>query len=204
MWTAAIIAGGQATRLGGRDKAALRVGGTPILERQLAALRGLIDHILIVANDPERFRSTGLPVVTDVAPGAGPLGGVYSAVSAAPDDRVLAIACDMPFLEPALVERLRDAGNLADVVVPNGTTGMQPLCAAYSRACVPELHLRLASGHLALVEFIRSARGLRVTELTAAELAEVGDERVMFFNVNAPEDYARADEIAARGRTRRA
>jgi molybdenum cofactor guanylyltransferase len=192
MWTAAIIAGGRARRLGGRDKAALDVGGLPILKRQITALRGLVDHVLIVANDPDRFRDAEIPVVRDLIPGAGALGGVYSAVSAAPDDRTLAIACDMPFLERALLERLIAAGALADVAVPHGDTGWQPLCATYSRACVPELRLRAETGRLRLIDFIEEAPGVRVTELSARDLAAIGDERVMFFNVNTPEDYAEA------------
>src|SRR5882762_4393485 len=57
MWTAAILAGGQARRLGGRDKSALRVGAESILERQLAVLRALTPHILIVGHHPPSPRS---------------------------------------------------------------------------------------------------------------------------------------------------
>lgn len=197
MWTAAIIAGGQATRLGGRDKAALPIGGTPILERQLAALHGLVGHLLIVANDPDRFSAAGIPVVPDLAPGAGALGGVYTAVSAAPDDRTLVVACDMPFLDRRVLSRLIELGSVADIAVPHGTSGLQPLCATYSRACVPELRLRVETGRLGLREFIREARGLRLAELAAADIAPLGDEERLFFNVNTPEDVARAEAIAA-------
>lgn len=196
MWTAAIIAGGRAQRLGGRDKAALHIGGTPILERQLAALRGLVDHLLIVANDCERFEHAGVPVVPDLAPGAAALGGVYSAVSAAPDDRTLVIACDMPFLERTLLARLMELGALADIAVPCGQLGYQPLCATYSRACVPELKVRVETGQLRVADFVRRASGLRIVELNAEELAQYGEETVMFMNVNTPADLARAHEIA--------
>jgi molybdopterin-guanine dinucleotide biosynthesis protein A len=198
MWTAAIIAGGQATRFGGRDKARLPIGGTSILERQLAALRGLVSHIIIIANDPGRFSETGIPVIGDLAAGSGALGGVYTAVSAAPDDRTLAVAGDMPFLDRGLLSRLIELGRLADVAVPHGRSGLQPLCATYSRACVPELRLRAETGRLRIMDFIREASGLRVMEIGADELARLGDESVMFFNVNTPQDYARAEEIAAR------
>jgi molybdopterin-guanine dinucleotide biosynthesis protein A len=196
MWTAAIVAGGQATRLGGRDKAALLVGGTPILERQLAVLHGLVPHIIIVANDPSRFSSAGVPVVPDLVPGAGSLGGVYTAVSAAPDDRTLVVAADMPFLDRSLLMRLMDLARTADLAIPHGRLGYQPLCAAYTRACVPELRMRAETGRLTLADFVRGAHGLRIVEIEAADLARFGDERVMFFNVNTPADYAAANEIA--------
>jgi molybdopterin-guanine dinucleotide biosynthesis protein A len=195
MWTAAIIAGGQATRLGGRDKAALLVGGTPILERQLAAVRGLVDHLLIVANDDDRYRHTGVPIVKDVVSGAGSLGGVLTAVSAAPDDRVLVLAADMPFVVRGLLAYLVGRGALVDVAIPNGVEGYQPLCATYSRACVPELTLRAHGRRLRLVDFVRETTALRIAELTADELAPFGDEATLFMNVNTPEDYARANAL---------
>jgi molybdopterin-guanine dinucleotide biosynthesis protein A len=200
MWTAAIIAGGQARRFGGRDKASLLVGGVPILQRQLTALRGLVDHVIIVADDRERFGDVAVPVIPDLTPGAGSLGGVYSAVSQAPDDRTFAIACDMPFVEPRLVARLLEAGDVADIAVPHGASGWQPLCATYSRACVPELRVRAETGRLTLADFITSARGLRVTELGADDLAAIGDEDVLFFNVNSPEDHTRAEDIERKRR----
>jgi molybdopterin-guanine dinucleotide biosynthesis protein A len=215
MWTAAIIAGGQARRLGGRDKAALRIGGTSILERQIAALHGLVGHIFIVANDPDRFRAAGVPVVPDLSPGSGALGGVYTAVSAATGDRTLVVACDLPFLTRGLLARLIEVGRAADIAVPHGASGLQPLCATYSRACLPELRRRVEAGQLRIADLIRhageagarmpaarsggsseiAASDLHVVELRADELARLGDEEVMFFNVNTPADYARAEQL---------
>jgi molybdenum cofactor guanylyltransferase len=203
MWTAAIVAGGQATRLGGRDKTALLVGGTPILERQLAVLHGLVAHVIIVANEPDRFAAAGCPVVTDLVPGGGSLGGVLTAVSAAPNDRTLVIAADMPFLNRGLLARLMERAGPADAAVPHGVLGYQPLCAAYTRACVPELRLRAEAGRLVLRDFVREAasRGLRVVELGADELAAFGDEDTMFFNINTDADYERANALAQRMNT---
>ncbi len=76
MQTAAILAGGRARRLGGRDKSRLVVGGRTILERQLDVLRRLVPRIVIVANAPEQFADAGVPVLADAVPGCGSLGGI--------------------------------------------------------------------------------------------------------------------------------
>jgi molybdenum cofactor guanylyltransferase len=110
VWTAAILAGGQARRFGGADKSALPVGGHSILARQLAVLRSLTPHILIVASDERRYREAHVPVVLDRIQGAGSLGGIYTALVESPTDQVLVVACDMPFLDGAVAQPARDLG----------------------------------------------------------------------------------------------
>jgi hypothetical protein len=82
MQTAAILAGGRARRLGGRDKSRLVIGGRTILERQLDVLRSLVPRIVIVANAPEQFTDAGVAVLADALPGCGSLGGIYTALAA--------------------------------------------------------------------------------------------------------------------------
>src|SRR5262249_3905399 len=97
MASAAILAGGQARRFGGRDKSALLVGGRSILERQLDVLGRLTDDILLVGTSavPTPVAIRGVP---DRVPFSGPLGGLDAALDAARDDRVVIVACDMPFI----------------------------------------------------------------------------------------------------------
>src|SRR5688572_29989704 len=141
MWTAAILAGGRARRLGGLDKSGLTIGSGPsaqsILDRQLAVLGSLTTDILIVGGaSPGR---PGVTVVQDRVAGAGALGGVYTALVEARSDQVLVIACDMPFLTAPFLAHLAslggasDAGSMVDVVVPRDRHGRHPLCASYHR-----------------------------------------------------------------------
>jgi molybdenum cofactor guanylyltransferase len=118
MWTAAILAGGQGRRLGGLDKSALAVGDRSILDRQLAVLGSLTKNLLIVANDEHRYRETGVRVVPDRIPGAGSLGGVYTALVEAPTEQVLVIACDMPYLTRPFLARLIVHVADADALAP--------------------------------------------------------------------------------------
>src|SRR5512139_3858067 len=106
MWTAAILAGGQARRLGGLNKSALAVGASTVLQRQLAALHGLTPHILIVGRDSMPGLDGGIRVVPDRVAGAGALGGVYTALLEAPTDVVLVMACDMPYVTAPFLEAL--------------------------------------------------------------------------------------------------
>lgn len=191
--TAAILAGGQGRRLGGVDKSALVVGTQSILDRQLRALAGLTPHILIVADDPSRFRRAAARVVQDVIPGAGALGGLYTALSEAPTEQVLVIACDMPFLTAPFLARLAALGAGVPAAMPCDSRGRHPLCASYAT--------RLAHGFKSSIEM----GNLRVLEaLTDVEVRDVGPDELRSFdpdgrlllNINTPDDYVRAQAAA--------
>jgi molybdopterin-guanine dinucleotide biosynthesis protein A len=189
--SAAILAGGRARRLGGADKARLTVGGARIIDRQLAALAAVADDILIVANDPERYAGLGLRVIADAVPGAGPLGGLYTALLDASQDRVVILACDLPFVTAALFERLAAesrTGQEIDAVVPRSARGLEPLCALYMSRCAAAARARIDRGALRVAGLLAD---LRVRELGPDALAP-GDEGSLFENVNTPHDHARA------------
>ena len=109
MVAAAILAGGRGKRLGNAQKALVEVGGTPIVARQLAVLKPLTDEQIIVAGDIKPYEGFGARLVTDLHPGAGPLAGLESALAATKADALLVFACDLPFLDAALITALRDA-----------------------------------------------------------------------------------------------
>jgi len=191
MWSAAILAGGRARRLGGRDKAALRIGSASILDRQLALLRPLIGRILIVADDETPFAGSGVPVVPDLKPGAGALGGLYTAITAAATPRTLVLACDLPFLEGKFLEALvrRALAGRAQAVVPRTADGWQPLCAAYHRNCVPVMEQALDRDSTGIVEVLPA---LKVDAIASEELARLGFSERVFRNINTPADWETA------------
>src|SRR6185295_447743 len=98
MLTAAILAGGRSTRFGGRDKSALVVDGRTIFDRQLSELSQIADEILLVGGTIEREPRPGVTPIADLIPGCGPLGGLHAALTAARGDRVVVVACDMPYV----------------------------------------------------------------------------------------------------------
>ncbi len=182
---AAILAGGLARRMGGLDKAALDVGGRTIGERLLAVLRELAAPVFVVG---ERARwPDDVRVVPDEIPGAGALGGIYTAIVASPCERVLVVGCDMPFLSRGFLERLAGTEG-ADVVIPRSAHGYEPLCAVYTKACAAGIRERIAGGDL------RAAlrpEGVRVTEIGPDVLAAYDPDGLLLANINTPHDYAR-------------
>lgn len=202
MWSAAIIAGGQARRFGGRDKSRLAIGLSTILDRQVALLREIADDVLLVTSHElsAQFATVDLPIVVDALPDRGPLGGIYSALAAASHDRVLAVACDMPFLTASFLQHLAAVGSVVDIAVPRTREGYQPLCATYARSCAAPLRARLEAGTLKAADFIREAEHLVIRALEPEEIDPFDPDSMLFFNVNTIDDYRRALEVSDRRR----
>ena len=196
MWTGAILAGGHARRLGGLNKAGLilQPGGASVLDRQLARLRRVVDRTIIIANDPDRFSGTGVPVIPDMVPDCGALGALYTAVHAAETEWTLVIACDMPFLSERLLAHLVSVGGSVDIAVPRTMRGYEPLCATYSRRSASGLRRLIDEERFRLSDVARIP-GLNVHEVGRNELESFGPEEVLFFNLNTPDDYARAIDL---------
>lgn len=196
MHSAAILAGGRARRLGGRDKSRIVIGGRTILARQLDLLRRLVPRVVIVANDPAAFAEAGVPVLPDAVPGCGSLGGIYTALRAAAGP-VLVLACDMPFVTEAFLARVVAAGRDADVdvAIPRGQDGYQPLCASYSQACAGPLRRRIEQRALKVVDLLAD---VRVREIGPDEIAPFDPDGLLLLNVNTAADVARAEQAAIR------
>ena len=188
-FSAAILAGGQARRLGGTDKSALMVGTRSILDRQLSLLRGLTPHILLVANEASHVRAANVPVVVDRIAGAGSLGGLYTALMEAPTEQVLVIACDMPFLTTSFLAHLAARGVDVDVALPCDVRGRHPLCASYARRIAGHLHACIMAGNLRVGDALMD---LAVRELGPDELAPFNRDGRLLLNINTPDDYPRA------------
>jgi molybdopterin-guanine dinucleotide biosynthesis protein A len=195
--SAAILAGGAATRFGGRDKGALVVDGRTILDRQLAMLSTVTDDVMVVGvrtNDEDRAAQpldgerpfTGRPVA-DIVPGCGPLGGLHAALTAARGDAVFLLACDMPYVTAPLAAYLCSLAGAADIVVPQTERGYHPLCAVYMRACLEPVAAHLADRRLRMRELVAK---MRARVVTAEDIDRFGDRHQLLANVNTPAEYA--------------
>jgi molybdopterin-guanine dinucleotide biosynthesis protein A len=178
MATAAILVGGHARRMGGRDKSALRVGGRTILERQLATLDGIVDRVLLVGAAGARDAVT---TVSDRVPGCGPLGGLDAALAAAGHGPLLLLACDMPHLTRAFLAHLLSLAGRADAVVPRTERGYHPLCAVYASSCRSIVERQLDERHLRMLDLLGL---LRVRAVEADDLERFGDANHLLANVN--------------------
>jgi molybdopterin-guanine dinucleotide biosynthesis protein A len=196
--SAAILAGGLATRFGGRDKSALMIEGRTILDRQLAALAPLTSDLMIVGHVPRSFQSSErtregtapdprVRIVHDLVTGCGPLGGLHAALSAARGDALALVACDMPYLSTSFIAHLLSLAGSADIVVPMSERGYHPLCAVYTRACLAPAAAQLAKGRLKMRDFID---GMRTRVVPVEDIRRFGDPGRLLANVNTPADYA--------------
>lgn len=216
--TGVILAGGGATRYGGRAKGLERVGGQRIIDRVADVLRETTDELLLVANAPGAAEwLPGVRTEADVRPGEGALGGLHAALSHA-GGAILLVAWDMPFVPAALLRALRKRGEAdgeagvaggaaqdtagaqaarADAVLPasdGSRRGVEPLCAWYSHACLGPIEAALDAGDRRVVAFHDQVTAVT---LPLADVARFGDPAVMFGNVNTPEDLLRAEGTEA-------
>lgn len=199
--TGVILAGGGASRYGGRAKGLERVGGERIIDRVARVLAEATDSLLLVANAPEAGDwLPGVRVVGDVRPGEGALGGLHAALAHASTDIVL-VAWDMPFVPAALLRELRARGERegADAVLPESDgsrRGVEPLCAWYAARCLAAVEAALDTGDRRVVAFHAHVDARRVP---IDEVAAFGDPALLFGNVNTPDDLVRAERQVAAG-----
>ncbi|HEX4562790.1 MAG TPA: molybdenum cofactor guanylyltransferase [Gemmatimonadales bacterium] len=188
------MAGGLASRLGGRPKGLIEIGGRRMLDRVadlLTAVTGTFPYLVANAADAGRWRPE-LPLVRDALTGAGALGGIHAALAAAPGASVLCVAWDLPFITAPLLSALLEGLSGVDACVPEsgGPRGLEPLCAAYGPACRSAIERRVAAGDLRAIAFHDD---VRVGTLPLARVRTFGDPARLFFNVNTPEDVERAE-----------
>jgi molybdopterin-guanine dinucleotide biosynthesis protein A len=192
--TGVIQAGGKSTRMGGDPKALMELGGRRIVERVLDVVRQVAERVLLVTNTPDLYAYLGLPMVPDVFPEGGSLGGIYSGLRAAPGDAAFTVACDMPFLSVAVARLVVGRAAEADVVAPRIGEQWETLHACYGKACLGPMERCLRAGRLKITGFFDEVRVLALSE---AEIGAVGDPGVVFMNVNTPAELERARALAA-------
>jgi len=186
--TAAILAGGQARRFGGRDKSRLVVDGRSIIVRQVDVLQRVAAEVLVIASDTDRFADLGLAVHADVIPGAGAMGGLYTALEAASSTLVIVVACDLPFLEAAVLERLIELASTGDGAWVRLADRIEPLLACYRRDVRTTIRREILAGRLKLGDL---GSTLDMAELDGTELSRFGPPARLLANINTPDDYAR-------------
>jgi molybdopterin-guanine dinucleotide biosynthesis protein A len=196
-----VLAGGLARRMGGGDKARLKIGGSTILDRVLATLSGQCTEIIINANgDPGRFADTGCTVVPDNVPGhPGPLAGVLAGLDwlAAQNNGVewlLSVPGDCPFLPDDLVERLHAARRQQGAGVPlacaRSGEWRHPVIGLWPLALRENLRRALVQDDMRKIEAWTAQHGVAIADWPTEPIDP-------FFNVNTPEDVARAEKVVS-------
>ena len=188
--TGILLAGGKSRRMG-EDKRFLRVGNRTLFERSLAILRSLFPNVLVVIAQDSLPLQADVPVIRDLVPDCGVLGGVYTGLRQASTEHIFAVACDMPFLNPQAVRYLTDLKDDADIVMAQRENGFQPTHALYGRRCLPVLEEMVRTGHLTIRQIVVHP-SLNVRLIQEAELRRIDPEGRSFLNVNTPADLEAA------------
>lgn len=195
MLTVSIQAGGQSSRMG-EDKALKTFLGRPLIQRVIDRLTSIADEILVTTNRPEDYSFLNLHLISDLKPGRGALGGLYTAIASASLPMVAVVACDMPFASPSLIEM---ASRLlvqeeADVVIAKSEEGYEPLHAVYRRAtCLPAIESAIEADQWKVIAWFS---GVKVRVLTFEEVQQADSSGLAFWNVNTPEEFAKAEQLA--------
>jgi molybdopterin-guanine dinucleotide biosynthesis protein A len=184
--------------MGGEPKALLEVGGRRIIDRVVAALREVTDDLLVVTNTPELYASLGLPMVPDLWPDGGALGGIHTGLRAAAAPAVFNVACDMPFVSAPLARALAARAGEADVVIPRAPDQYETMHACYAKACLEPMERALRAGRLKVIGFFPEVRVLTVDAEEVRRVAGADPSRV-FMNVNTPAELAQARALAGAG-----
>ena len=195
MLTIVIQAGGESRRMG-QDKALLPFFGKPLIQRILERIKVLADEVLVTTNQPEDYTFLNLPLFSDLFPGRGALGGLYTALKAAQYPFVAIIACDMPFVSPELIEvehtLLVDEDQ--DAVIPRLEGGTEPFHAVYRRdTCLPAVHAAIQADKWRVNSWFPQ---VRIRYLSENEIRMVDPRGLAFWNVNTPEELHQAEELA--------
>jgi molybdopterin-guanine dinucleotide biosynthesis protein A len=193
-----VLAGGESSRMG-REKSLMSLNGEPFVVGAVR-LAGSIAPSAAVIGAPGRFAGLGLTVIPDDYPGAGPLGGIATALRSTAVPWNLILACDLPYLTKQWLEFLvqRALASDVDVVLPLNGCGAEPLCAMYHKRCEPHIRAAIELGTRKVTEGIS---GLRIETIEPAEWKAFDSDGLLFKNMNSPADY---EEARARleGRTR--
>jgi molybdopterin-guanine dinucleotide biosynthesis protein A len=180
--------------MGGSPKALQPLGGRAIIERVMDVVKAVSAEVLLVTNTPDLYAHLGVPMVSDVFPDHGSLGGIYSGLLAAPGEAAFTVACDMPFLTEEVARLVTSRAAEADVVIPRIGGQWETLHACYAKACLGPMERRLRARQLKIAGFFDEVRVLAIAE---TEVARLSDPAVVFLNVNTPEDLERARALAA-------
>jgi len=198
--TGVILAGGQATRLGGVAKGLLQSGPATLAARTLALFGELFGRALVVANDPAPYLPFAVPVVPDRIPGKGAPGGLHAALASADTGWIFVVGCDMPLLDGSAIRFLWDRrGERAAAV--EWVRGFEGLHAFWSKGCLAAVERMLAEGDPSL-RAIAQAVGARI--LPAEEWRTVDPEGRSFENANTVADLRRLGLEVPGGPGRRA
>lgn len=178
-----ILAGGKSSRMG-EDKGLMSLFGKPMISYVIDRARELTSNIIIVSNNPD-YNKFELPVIEDIHPNKGPLGGIYSGLKASKSNINIILSCDIPYIKSGLIKYLLYQSEGYDVTVPLHDERVHPLIGVYTKDCLPVIERNITLGKLKVTD---SFKGLNINIIEANEFDEIE-----FKNLNSKQDITSMD-----------
>lgn len=191
--TGVLLAGGKSRRMG-QDKRLLSVGDETLYTRSVSVLRAIFERVVVVIAQDSPLVASDAPVLRDIIPHCGSLGGLYTGLKEAGTQWVFAVACDMPFLDPGTIRHFTGLKDEGDVIMAKLRNGFQPMHALYHRNCLRIME-RLIHAQDFKIHRLAEHPELRVRIVTPEELSRVDPDGRSFYNVNTPADLAAARSL---------
>jgi len=193
-----ILSGGLNSRMAGQNKAFLEIGGQPILDRLLDTLEPHFEELLLVTRQPQSYAHVPVRVVVDLYEDRSSLTGIHAGLVNAQTGFVFVAPCDSPFLQPSVIRLLLDTVDPRwDVIVPQMDGYYQPLCAIYSKKCLPAVEAQLDRGDYRIIDFFPQ---VNVKIVSADQIKAVDPQLLSFININTPEALIASREMVDRNR----
>lgn len=192
-YSGVILAGGLSTRFSGTNKAFIRVCGIRILDRIYDIFKDLFEEVILVTNDPLLYLEWDMSIFTDIFPVRSSLTGIHSGLFCSTKPYSFFTACDAPFIKKEVIEALIERIDPRfDVVIPETSAGLEPLCAIYSKRCLNIIAERLVRQEFKIRQFFKS---IRMNKIPESVLREKDPELISFFNINTAEELAKAEKM---------
>ncbi len=171
--------------MGGQNKAFIQIGGKPIIHRIHSLLQRLFKEVIIVTNQKELFSDMDAKIYEDLIPNRGALIGLYTGLFYSSYPYSFCVACDMPFLNEALIRYLISNIEGEDVILPKTNDGFQPLHAIYSKNCQKAIKIILEEGKNKILDFYPM---VKVKIIEEDKFKNLDPELKSFININTPEE----------------
>lgn len=190
--TGIVLAGGKSRRMGGHNKALLKIGDRCIVESVCDILSSVLTQVILITNTPDEFRFLNLPMYTDIVPDRGSLGGLYTGLLRCSGCFGFLVGCDMPFLNERVIAYMLGKVPGYDVVIPRINAHVEPLHAIYSKRCLPHLEKLINDRDLSIINLFKK---IKLLEVQAKELEALDPGLKFAINVNTPEDLEKARHL---------
>ena len=191
-----VLAGGKSLRFG-NDKVSEAIGSKSLLQQVIASLRFPGSEIIVVTSGEhpisESIDHPKLRILTDILPGKGPMGGIYTGLDASTTEYNLVVASDMPFLNEALLRYLIEISEGYDITVPRVGKLVEPLHAVYARSCLTPMTEMMKENQLSIYQLFER---VKVRYVDAGEIDRFDPEHRSLFNINTKADLATARRLA--------